>query len=263
LGLLKAADTFRYAIEKARLSGKNRGFLKKHPEFAFPPAYLVYESYALDYEAYFHDGRETAQWLLERFRGFVPLENARVLDWGCGPGRVIRHFPDLLPAGCECFGSDYNEETIAWCKASIGNVSFSLNGLTPPLAYPPERFRVIYGISVLTHLSRALQGAWLKELKRVLEKDGICFLTTHGAFFRERLSKEEKELFDRGQFIERGNVKDGHRTFTTFHPAACMRQLLRESGLEVLQHREGGSGPDELQQDVWIAKPAPSVPHNP
>jgi SAM-dependent methyltransferase len=235
------------------LSKRNRSFRAAHPDFALPPPYLVYESYALDYELYYHDGLDAARWLIGHFRRFVPPETAAILDWGCGPGRVIRHFPSLLPEA-RCFGSDYNASTIAWCAKNIPGVSFSRNGLAPPLAYPAGKFRIAYGISVLTHLSSGLQPAWIAELKRVLEKGGICFLTTHGAFFRDRLLKGERERFDAGDFVERGNVKDGHRTFTTFHPPAYMRGLLHAAGFEVLEHREGGPGPDEQRQDIWIAR---------
>jgi hypothetical protein len=39
---------------------------------------------------------------------------------------------------------------------------------------------MIYGISVMTHLTQGTQFAWLKEIRRVLKPGGICVLTTHG-----------------------------------------------------------------------------------
>jgi SAM-dependent methyltransferase len=258
LGILKSADYIHFAWQHAKSRRKNRLFQRSHPGFAFPPAYLAYESYGMDYQLYFEDGLEVANWLIGHFRRHVKLEDAEILDWGCGPGRVIRRFPELLPPSCRCHGSDYNRDSVEWCKGNIPDVAFALNGLHPPLAYPPGKFTVAYGISVLTHLSSDLQSLWVAEIKRVLRPDGICFLTTHGACFRGRLSDVEREKFDRGSFVERGNVQNGHRTFTSFHPPAYMRKLLQDSGLELIEHIEGGSTPGRTTQDIWIAKPARS-----
>ena len=41
---------------------------------------------------------------------------------------------------------------------------------------------MIYGISVMTHLTQGTQFAWLKEIRRVLKPGGICVLTTHGEY---------------------------------------------------------------------------------
>lgn len=254
LGLLNAADFLQFLLQSNRLRKKNRAFRKTHPGFAFPPAYLAYESYGMDLELYYQDGPKTAKWLIGHFGRHVSLEAAEVLDWGCGPARVIRHFPALLPAGREFHGSDYNHSTIKWCQEKIPGVAFGLNGLKPPLAYPAGKFRVVYGISVLTHLSGDLQGPWVSEVRRVMRTDGICFLTTHGDCFRDRLSEGERSEYDLGRFVERGKVKNGHRTFTTFHPPAFMERLLKDSGLEKLEHIPGSLAPGASRQDIWIAR---------
>jgi len=255
IGFLKSIDFAQFMVQNAKLRGKNKTFSKQHPGFAFPPAYLAYESYGMDYELYFQDGLDTAKWLLGHFARHIRLDSVEILDWGCGPGRVIRHFPGLLPASCRFFGSDYNKSTINWCKDNIRGVSFTLNGLTPPLDFPAGKFHAVYGISVLTHLSADLQSSWVSEVRRVLRADGICFLTTHGDCHRNRLLADERELFDRGRFVERGNVKNGHRTFTTFHPPAYMKDLLQENRLEHLEHIPGSLAPGEFRQDIWIARP--------
>ena len=78
----------------------------------------------------------------------------------------MRHLVDELP-GSEIAGTDYNPDTIAWCRANIAGIRFELNGLAPPLAFDDAQFDFVYGISVLTHLSEAMQFAWFDELHRV------------------------------------------------------------------------------------------------
>ncbi len=254
-GLLGLSDAFKYRMQAARMRTANRAFFLDHPAVAVPPPYLVYESYALDYRNYYYDGLDTARFVLATLGRHKEMTGVSLLDWGCGPARVVRHMPELL-AGKECriSGSDYNPESIAWCRENIPGVDFALNGSLPPLEYPDSAHDAIYGISVLTHLSPEQHGLWAGELRRVLRPGGIAFLSTHGSRFRFNLMPWEKRAFDQGRLVARGRAKLGHRTYTSFQPAAFMRELAGGAGLEVLEHREGGPGSEEFSQDVWILK---------
>lgn len=263
-GLLRLSDTVKYRMQAASMRTGNRAFLREHPGVPVPPPYLVYESYALDYRGYYYDGLDTAKFVLATLGRHKEMKGVSLLDWGCGPARVVRHMPGLL-AGKECAvsGSDYNRESIAWCKTNIPGVAFSLNGSEPPLDYPDATHDAIYGISVLTHLSPAQHGQWVRELNRVLRPGGIAFLSTHGSRFRFNLMPWEVRAFDNGELVARGNAKEGHRTYTSFQPAAFMEKLAGDAGFQVLEHREGGPGSEEFTQDVWILKKSAAPAGNP
>jgi SAM-dependent methyltransferase len=57
---------------------------------------------------------------------------------------------------------------------------------------------LVYGISVMTHLTEGAQYAWLKELRRILKPGGICVLTIHGeyAFIRNLDFIHQHRQFD-------------------------------------------------------------------
>ncbi len=254
-GLLGLSDSLKYRVQGARMRGANRAFFRAHPGVAVPPPYLVYESYALDYRAYYYDGLDTARFMLATMGRHKEMRGVSLLDWGCGPARVVRHLPELLAGrDCRVSGSDYNPESVAWCRANIPGVAFSLNGSEPPLAYTDGTHDAIYGISVLTHLSPQQHQAWMGEIFRVLKPDGIALLSTHGAEFRFNLMPWEKRVFDNGDLVTRGNAKEGHRTYTSFQPAPFMHRLARAAGFEILEHREGGPRSQEFTQDLWIFK---------
>ena len=175
------------------------------------------------------------------------LKGASVLDWGCGPARVIRHLPALIENGT-FYGSDYNRKSIAWCASNFKNIYFHTNDLMPGLVYEKEWFDFIYAISIFTHLSREAHEAWMNELIRVLKPGGILLITLHGRGFREKLTPIEQERFDADDLVIRGKVMEGHRTFTAFHPVNWVK--IWTLSLTVLEFIPGGPG----EQDVWILK---------
>jgi hypothetical protein len=60
-------------------------------------------------------------------------KNLTILAWGCGPGRIIRHMPDLFDESGQCHGTDYNFRSIAWCRENLPGIQFAINDLKPPL----------------------------------------------------------------------------------------------------------------------------------
>lgn len=106
-------------------------------------------------------------------------EFGEVLDFGCGCSRVLRWFDDLA-RNCRFHGTDINADAIEWSRAHIAFAEFSQNEPWPPLRYPSERFDLIYGISVLTHLDETFQLAWLEEIWRIAKPGAIVMLTALG-----------------------------------------------------------------------------------
>jgi len=54
-------------------------------------------------------------------------------------------------------------------------------------------------------------------------------ITTQGENFRPKLIEEERKKFDQGELIIKGNVKEGHRTYSAFHPDLFLELLFKES----------------------------------
>lgn len=253
LGLIFFTDRLRYQLEKYRNRKINRAFIASHPDLKLPPDYLIYESFQINYHRYYTESMGTAEWLAGHFRKHISLENRRILDWGCGPGRVIRHLPEYCGKGCTFYGTDYNEQSIDWCKKNLPGIHFNKNSLEARLPFEDDYMDIIYGISIFTHLSEKKHFEWYKELFRILKPGGIMFLTTQGDNFRVKLTGTELKRYDEGEIIVRGRVKEGHRTFSAFHPKAFMHKLF--SGVEILDHmvRKGEKG-RALPQDIWIIR---------
>ena len=57
----------------------------------------------------------------------------RILDFGCGCGRMTRYF-DMI-SSIETYGSDVNSKGIEWCRANLANVISIHNSEQPPLPF--------------------------------------------------------------------------------------------------------------------------------
>lgn len=252
LGLIQISDKLRFFFGYMSSSFSRRRFFRENPNVVVPPAYFIYETYNLNYYSFYFNSMDTAKWLVSYFTKYKTLEGLRVLDWGCGPGRIIRHLPSNMGSSCEFYGTDYNEKYIKWCNENLPDLKFSQNQLQPPLQFEDNSFDIVYGISIFTHLSKDMHYAWFNELIRVTNTGGILFLTLHGDAFKVKLTDSEKELFEKGEIVIKANTKEGHRTFAAFHPTLFVKELVGKN--EILEHVPGLIKNGQSAQDVWIIR---------
>jgi SAM-dependent methyltransferase len=250
-GLLTTVERMRYVVSMARTLRQNKRFLAHNPDFAVPPGNLAFDAYAVaDWGFYKSSGEATALAVADIARRFLPeFDSLSVLEWGCGPGRVIRHLPAGLGAGNDLFGSDFQGESIQWCRAHLRGASFVENSLQPPLPFDSGRFDFIYAISVFTHLSEATSSRWIEELRRVLRPGGVLLLTTQGDAFRSLLLPQERETYDSVGFVERNRYEEGKKMFAAYHSPDYLRKKLF-GGWNVLKH-----APADFPftgQDTWV-----------
>lgn len=104
----------------------------------------------------------------------------RMLDWGCGSGRLSRLFLRSRP-GPDVFGCDIDGEAVTWCRDNLSEGRFSHTGFLPPLPYPDGFFPLVIAYSVFTHLTRETQFAWLGEMRRITAPGGFLLASVHGS----------------------------------------------------------------------------------
>ena len=199
-------------------------------------------------------GRRGAESIIEILEhngvSFVDLQT--ILDFGCGCGRIIRHFKSRTNA--RFYGTDYNAELVHWCKQHLTFAQFVTNDLQPPFRHANHTFDLVYALSVFTHLPHALQLRWMKELSRVLRPGGYLLLTTHGEAYLDIMSAEEQRQFRAGELVTRSDDQAGTNTCATFHPPVYVREILARD-LNVIDFvAEGAKG--NPRQDAFLLRKA-------
>jgi len=113
----------------------------------------------------------------------------RVLDFGCGSGRLLRKLGDLQG---ELHGTDIDGEAIDWCCKNLPFAKSAVNGALPPTSYPDDFFDCIIAISVFTHLDEKMQFVWLAELQRITKPGGALLLSVHGKVAQSKSTDDLK-----------------------------------------------------------------------
>ena len=105
------------------------------------------------------------------------LEDATVLDFGCGYGRIARLLYYFIDEE-NFFGVDPWDQAIELCKESGLSTNFGISDYLPTfLPVGETKFDLIYAFSVFTHLSRKAMTTSLNTLRKYMADDGLLAIT--------------------------------------------------------------------------------------
>ncbi len=138
------------------------------------------------------DFAQTGDAFLHHLRALAGLQATdRVLDVGCGIGRMARPLARFLDGG-SYDGFDVNPVGVAWCQArypepfrfvvaDLYNARYHPTGRAKAseyrFPYADESFDVVLATSVFTHLLEGEADHYLAEVRRVLAPDGRILAT--------------------------------------------------------------------------------------
>lgn len=154
-----------------------------------------------------------------------------ILDFGCGCGRLIRHWKSLRDS--RLYGLDYNPALVDWCRENLPFAEFAVNGAAPPLPLDDRSIQLVYAFSVFTHLDAGLQRPWIEELRRVVGEGGLILLTLHGSSFLGDLDAAEESRFRAGELVVVNAGASGRNECAVYHPERYIRETLA-AGLELV-----------------------------
>jgi ubiquinone/menaquinone biosynthesis C-methylase UbiE len=156
----------------------------------------------------------------------VPGE--RVLDVGCGPGRLaILAARTVGPAGEAC-GVDPSPEMVELARQNAARAGVRARfevGVIEALPYPDDHVDVVLSVLMMHHLPDDLKPRGLREVRRVLKPGGRLLVVDFGATPRGAV--------DHCLCVLRLRVGHDH--------AERLRELAREAGLTAVETGPTGS----------------------
>lgn len=153
-------------------------------------------------------GARYRRYLVE-YAGLKPTH--KVLDVGCGAGRIAKALVKYLRPGTAYHGFDVYPEAIKWCQENLTkrypNFKFQDVGLyngqyapegkqsaaTFKFPFADASFDFVILISVFTHMLPDEVDNYLSEISRVLKPGGRCFITWF------LLNEESRQLIEAGR----------------------------------------------------------------
>ena len=132
----------------------------------------AYDTVAEDYATYLPDTRAEAPLDLAMIDAFAEAatsgDDARVLDAGCGAGRMSRY---LAERGCRVEGVDLSSSMVAMARRDHRDLVFTVGSLTD-LSYPDDQFAGVMLWYSIIHTPPAGQALIFAEAARVLRPSG-------------------------------------------------------------------------------------------
>jgi len=221
----------------------------------FPPVELMQNVSGLEIEHDFASHGADLFLALSQASPIALTEYKKLLDFGCGCGRLARMFKNCPH---ELFGCDVDARHVDWIDKNLKYMKAVHSSVRPPLPYQDNSFDGIISVSVFTHLNETSQDEFLMELYRVSQPGARLFLTVHGDRALQRALTEhtiremiwvDEELFqkarknfaqDKHAFI----LQQGHLTTTAKKETAksflrrFMKRWRPQSANSRLQVRE-------------------------
>lgn len=246
-----------------------------NPAFAMPDMHAMYRVGSSSPLEFLQTGFLLAATLQE----FFPrLGKARVLDVGCGWGRLAIALAPMLGPEARYHGIDAAPAAIAWCRdaiaatdprfrfehidarSSYANPSGRLNPEEILLGPHLAQFDIVVAASLFTHLLPGATRRYLREMARLCSPSGAVFAT----FFL--LDPKARQLSAAGRSRHSFPHRVGAASLASLavpedavaYTPAFVLQALREAGLSARIHCGAWSGrPNGFDyQDVVVARPS-------
>ena len=207
---------------------------------------------------FLNGGRSASETIRETLlkHGIEISQLGAVLDFGCGVGRIMRHWSAIRHP--VWYGTDYNPRLVEWCRNHLKFAEFEVNTLSDRLPYKSETFDLIYAFSVFTHLSETLQFYWIDELSRVLKPGGYIYMTTHGEYYHTGLSPEEQRQFRNGRLVVREPEQSGSNICCAYHPVSYVRAKMARN-FDLVDFIQSGAKGNSTQDIYLLKKSTPNL----
>ncbi|HUS48988.1 MAG TPA: class I SAM-dependent methyltransferase [Candidatus Paceibacterota bacterium] len=205
---------------------------------------------------YFKMGEQHSKTFIESIKKSNPtfLSGKRVLDYGCGHGRITRHLKTFLHPS-KLVVADVWDSAVNFCSKEFKATAFLISDENKISNYN-EKFDLIISYSVFSHLPPNLFELTLSELKNILDSEGLLLFTTKGDFHIKRLGLSLENGYHYGSLGKNPNHTEGRLSEKDYSMMIVnkffVENMLDKVGLELLEHIQD---PEKLSsQEMYVVR---------
>jgi SAM-dependent methyltransferase len=165
---------------------------------------------------------QTGKLVLEQLISLGFKQNSKILDLGCGTGRLATQLLPYLGEQGEYYGCDISPEVIEFCRKrySRSNFHFLTNQMKKIPLSLGANFDFIWCYSVFTHIFPDEMVCLLQECKRLIRPQGLLLASYYIAGREPAFLKRVKSFYGNRDRMEYGDD--------------FLREIISEQGLFVL-----------------------------
>jgi SAM-dependent methyltransferase len=116
--------------------------------------------------------------LIDRYRASLA---GRVLELGCGAGRLTGHLSEISP---HVHGIDLSPAMVAYCQQTYPRASFAVGDLRDLSGFQAGAYgAVVAPFNVLDVLGDAERRQVLSDIGRLMAKDGVLIMSSHNRHY--------------------------------------------------------------------------------
>ena len=164
------------------------------------------------------------------------LKTPQVLEFASGHGRFTRHLVKALGAD-RVVVSDVVPSAVEFSKNTFGVDGF-LSASVPEQVQWPQRYALVFVLSLFSHLPRSTWSRWLKVLYEAVAPGGLLVFSTHGV---KAAAFDSVVLDNEGFFFapsSESHAIDAQEYGTAFTSEAFVLQSIADTlGADCLAHK--------------------------
>ena len=214
-------------------------------------------------DRYFHVGEDALRVIQKCILTAGVPEPERILDFGCGWGRVTRFLRAGYPVA-DIVACDVSPSAVKFNQQTFGSRSLQSSHDLDQISLPAG-FDLIWSGSVITHITEASCRSLLRHFEQALVPDGLMVFTTHGRYAHGRRARHEitynitdeefgkiDQCWKRGAFGWVGYKGNAVYGISLLPPAWIFKYLEQTTELRLVAYIERGW--DDHQDVIAIQK---------
>jgi len=186
----------------------------------------------------------------EMYRLAEIVKAGKVLDLGCGNGRLYEVFKDNPKI--HYLGIDFSSKMIAIARKRYPRAKF-LEGDITQLTLPPNHYDAVFIIAAYHHIPyKKLRLKTLKDIKKALKEEGILVLSVWNLWHKKTIKRVLQSWLRKITFRERGGIFDiyypfndqgkiYYRYYRMFTPRGIKKEIKR-AGFKIVKEERWKEG---------------------